>query len=1150
MKLRLQPLSRLRRRSIPSLLALLALLSACSTDSTDGSRGTQRDLASQGEGANASVMLPKGEPREIDFTTEEGTWMSVDVSPDGSWLVFDLLGHIYRLPVDGGTAECLTQGSGIALNFHPAISPDGTQIAFISDRSGQNNVWVMEQDGEKPRPVLLDPETRFTDPEWSPDGSSIAAVRILPTPGRGWHRRTMELWRLPLDGSAASAVKRARGAHFTAPSFAPDGRHLYYQVAYSTWFGKGMLKAGHRIQRLELVTQTADNPRLTAPPEPTAEYQDALDRTLWAEDVEGDPPATLAPEISPDGRSMAFAQEVPGAAFEFRGHEYQPRTALLVRDLGTGAERTLLDPAPKDLTRVNAQYSYRVFPGYSWSPDSRSLFLAHGGKLLRIDADTGSAEVVPFEARVRRTISEQVRGRVEIDDETVQVRFLQWPSADPPGEQLLFVAAGRIWSKQLAGRDAARALTESMLPHYQLAPAWSPDGSQVAFASWHDVEGGNLWVVGRDGGGARKINAEPGAFHYPTWSADGGTLYAAHHALTTTGGRMLAQANVWDRPDGWSLVALDPSGGDVRLVTELGAATRPHLTQGGRIAYSHQQNPLAAAELYQPFPPESALEQTVRLVSVRPDGDDRRTHAILPATMGRIRGLGSRHQPLLSPDGRYVAWQTDQLVQVQRLPESDGPSPIVTDPNRRIVGRSTASELGGAYHRWRDATTLEMASGFRYVTYDVESGQRTVHDLAFRLPRPQPSGTLALEGARIVTIDGDRVIEAGTIRIDGSRIACLGDCDTTDADRVVDVSGSTIIPGLIDLHAHHTAEVSGVISQHRPASALALAYGVTTVVDPAGEPFSSYALGEMIAAGALVGPRTFTSGSIVITRAHAWGDRLEITERTPAEYQIDRRVDRGAITIKNYRQGRRQQHQLIIEAARRSNVSVTSEGGPLYFDVGLVMDGQTGWEHLIAHLPLYSDATTFFGLAEAHYSPTAIVAGHVDGSMEYFRPRQGLQEDPKYTRFMPELQLRALHASMRDLRKSELSFPIIAEGLADIVRSGGYGAIGEHGNQPGMGEHWELWSYAEALTPLEALRVATLHGAHFVGLEEELGSIEVGKLADLVVLRSNPLDDIRSSSDIAYVVKGGVLYEADTLEQIWPVREPYGPVPWHADWPR
>jgi hypothetical protein len=260
---------------------------------------------------------------------------------------------------------------------------------------------------------------------------------------------------------------------------------------------------------------------------------------------------------------------------------------------------------------------------------------------------------------------------------------------------------------------------------------------------------------------------------------------------------------------------------------------------------------------------------------------------------------------------------------------------------------------------------------------------------------------------------------------------------------------------------------------------------------------------------------------------------------------VNRRADWGAVSIKNYRQAGRFRHQLILRAARDRGITVTSEGGPLYFDVGLIMDGQTGWEHLIANLPIYRDVATFFGQARAVYSPTAIVAGHVLGSMHYFRPRHDLLNDAKYRRFMPVEEIRARTAGDRLMPKGSLSFPFIAEGLADIVRAGGFGALGEHGEQPGIGTHWELWSYAEALTPLEALAVGTLHGAYFIGLDHETGSIAAGKLADLVVLNSDPLVTVTNTADIAYVMKAGRLYDDEMLAEIWPASGKPLRLPWH-----
>jgi len=290
----------------------------------------------------------------------------------------------------------------------------------------------------------------------------------------------------------------------------------------------------------------------------------------------------------------------------------------------------------------------------------------------------------------------------------------------------------------------------------------------------------------------------------------------------------------------------------------------------------------------------------------------------------------------------------------------------------------------------------------------------------------------------------------------------------------------------------------------------------------------------------VLGPRTYSTAEPVIFPGVGFGDQQILRNQADADREIDRRADWGAVSIKNYRQAGRFQHQLILQAARRREITVTSEGGPLYFDVGVTLDGQTGWEHLISNLPIYRDAAMFFGKAGVVYSPTAIVAGHILGSNGYFRPLQRLELDAKYRRFMPTARLRQAPT----FEKSIFSFPILAEGAADILRAGGRVVLGEHGEQYGIGTHWELWAYSEAMTPMEALTVGTINGAYFIGLEKETGSILKGKLADLVILNADPLKDIHNTANIRYVMKAGRLYDADTLEEIWPERRSYGKIPW------
>lgn len=1143
---------RIRGGAAAALMIAALLLSGCgkSADTPDGDPGDSLNvpeaLDDQGPGASVSFMRPKGEVREIDFTIDEGTQLSVDISPDGRWIVFDLLGHVYRMPAEGGEAVSLTQGSGISLNFHPAYSPDGSKIVFISDRSGQNNVWVMNADGSEPRPVYLDPDSRFSDPAWHPDGDNIVAVRTFPSPGRGWHRRNMTLARLSLDTSRAEELLRDELAHFTAPSFSPDGHHLYFEVAYSTWGGNGLLKAGHRIQRLDMTSGERVNVRLDEPVEPTDAFLEALRSTTYAADVAGDEPAALNPEVSPDGRYLAFAVERPDTMLTYRGHEFRGHTGLAIRDLETSEERLLLGQASKDLTQANAQYSYRAFPGFSWAPDSSAILLAHGGKIRRIEVDDGWEQVIPFSARVHRVISGQVRSRMSIEDESFGVKFLRWPASSPDGDRLVFAAVGRLWVVDLPdGRP--RPLLDGMADEVQLTPDWSGDGKSIVFATWNNTSGGHVWVVPAEGGEPRRVTSAAAQYLYPVFSPDGDKILVAKGPESLWPSfyapRPSINAEATAGPAEWHLALVDTAGGEAETVLALDKPRRGTFLASGRFATHGQDDVAASFDLRSPFPNDAALAQVVRVRSYALDGGDPKEHAIFPP---RLDFFGGTNAPVLSPDGTRVAFEAGRSVYVAEL-TSEAPVRIDPDPNVNVPGRTRIGDRGGAYPRWRTAGILEFMSGNEYVVYDLSRGESTTVTIELNVPRDVPRGKLALTNAKIITINGDEVIGNGDLVIDGARLACVGDCDMTGVDRVIDASGKVIIPGLVDVHAHHTVVPGNVVTQHVPAAALALAYGVTTIVDPATTSKSAFPLAEMIEAGVLAGPRTYSSAELVITQSYAWGDNLEITNVENATYNAGHRARWGAIQLKNYRLASRQHHQYLIEAARAHSITVTGEGGPLFADVGFAMDGQTGWEHFLGPLPIYRDAVLFLGKAGMHYSPTVIVAGHVNGAKDYFRQSAGLLEDAKYRRFMPADRLEAMHANVPDWPKSAFSFPIVAEGLADIIRAGGYGALGEHGEQYGIGTHWELWAYAEALTPLEALTVGSLHGAHFVGLDGETGSIEVGKLADLIVLDSDPLEDIRNTADIAYVVKAGNVYDDETLNRIWPDGRSFGQAPWLSE---
>ena len=1065
------------------------------------------------------VTAAYGETREIDFTTSEGTWMSVDISPDGGWIVFDLLGHVYRVPAAGGEAVSLTQNSGVAINFHPRISPDGGSIAFVSDRGGQNNLWVMDADGGNPRPVFEDMAVRVVEPAWTPDSRYIV-VRRYELGGA----RARGLWMYHRDGGEGVELVGGEVENPSWPSVSADGRYLYFHistpgqgVAFADpgfdGFGdhagppsaeRDALQGAYNLRRMDL--RSGEIISITHG-EPSRQYR-LSSGGAWA------------PEVSPDGRWLAFARRIPDGTIVWKGHEYGPRTALWLRDLRTGAERVIMDPIERDM--VEDTNNLRVLPGYSWSRDGRSIVLSQGGKIRRLHVESGEVETIRFEARVHRVISEQAFAPIDIDEGEFRSRFTRWQVGSPDGTRLAFQAVGKVWVMDVPAGTPSR-LTPDSFTDFEYSPAWSPDGEWIAFTSVDEAGAGHLWKarVGAGGGIGEpvQLSEEYGEYSQAVWSPDGARIMAVRGSGTTARTRTYAHGPWFD------IVLFPADGGTATEVTRVSGPTLSTRTQFVRPSFGPEGRI---------FYPQLGMERGAgsALVSIRTDGSDRREHARFPFA----------DEIVISPGGDWIAFNEGDNVYLTPFPASGtGGETVLIDKKNGTLPIRRLSRTGGLFPSWRDARTVQFGSGPTYIAYDVDAERADTVEIELRVQRDFAAGTIALTDVRIITLEDRQVIESGTVLVSDGRIACVGDCDTTGADRVESLAGKTIIPGFIDMHSHFFREYRGIIPMKAFEAAVPLAYGITANMDNSMWSQDVFPAAELIEAGMLIGPRTYSTGDPLYLGDAA--RQNDITSYEVAEEEIERLQSWGAVSIKQYLQPRRDQRQWVSDIARRRGLMVTSQGNDLLHNLTKIMDGQTAWEHSLTYAPIYGDVAKFFGRAEAVYSPTFNTRAG-PWSDEYWFGESDVWLSEKLRAWMPWQQLMG-HTRRRALRpKTDYIFPIVAQGLADIMAEGGRGSIGGHGQQHGICSHWEVWMAAAALGPMGALELASVEGAYFLGAEDDLGTISVGKLADLMVLNSNPLDDIRNTEDIAYVMKDGRLHVGETLDEVWPRQKPYGARPW------
>ena len=1048
-------------RSIAALLGCLLLLPGTSYAAVD-----KKD-----EKPKWDVNAAHGKTKSVRFSTNEGTWLDLDVSRNGKTIAFSLLGDLYLLPIEGGKARRISQGP--AWDVQPRFSPDGKEIAYTSDRGGGNNIWRMPLIGGEGSQVSSEDFRLLNNPAWTPDGQYLIARKHFTgerSLGAG------ELWMYHISGGAGLQLTKQKNDQqdLGEPAVSPDGNFVYFSEDVSRGpsfqYNKdphGLIYAIKRLDRRDGEIET----------------------------VIATPGGAVRPEPSPDGKSLAFVKRV------------REKTVLEKVDLDSGEVKTIWDGLSHDMQEAWAIFG--PYPNYAWTPDSQALVIWAKGKLWRVDAGSGAHAEIPFTSDVEQTVTEPLRFEQHIGEGTFKPKMIRDAATSPDGKTLVFHALGHLWLKALPDGKPSRLGTDD--DHYEYQPSFSADGRKLLYTTWSDAEQGRIVEHDFAARTSRVLTPKPGFYYGPRYSSDGSRIvYAKTSGSSLTGNLNSGESGVY---------LMASSGGEARRLAR----------EGGDPAFSADGKRIT-------FLTGDGLKKKLKSIAI--DGSEPRD----------VFDLKYVNFVSISPDGRWVAFSELFNAYVAPMPATGGSIELSKDT--KAIPVSLVSQDVGSYLHWAaDSRSLHWMVGRDYHSRDLTDsfaflpgarkdlptpGSDAAIDVGLSVGYDAPGEVFAFTGARLVTMNDaeskQEVIEDGVLVVDGNTIKAIGasgDVAIPANARVIDAGGKTIVPGYVDVHAHVNHFTSGVVPQQNWAYYTNLAFGVTTTHDPSATTETVFSQAELVEAGAMVGPRIFSTGTILYG---ADGDfKAVVNSLDDARAHLRRMQANGAFSVKSYNQPRRDQHQQINQAARELGMLVVEEGGSTFnHNMPMILDGVTSIEHNIPVAPLYADVINLWKETDVRNTPTLVVSyGGLSGEYWWYA-RDNVWEDKKLNRFFPRETLDARSIRRETAPDWDYYHIEVAKAAKKLRDAGIKISTGGHGQLQGLSLNWETWMLTQGgFSNFEALRAATIDGADMIGLSRQIGSLTPGKRADFVVLNSNPLENIRATIDTRYVAVNGRVFDVD-----------------------
>ena len=742
---------------------------------------------------------------EHKFTTTEGTWMNLDVSPNGKTIAFDMLGDIYTIPISGGKAKALR--TGLPFEIQPRFSPDGKKISYASDAGGGDNIWTMNIDGSDKKQITKEDFRLLNNAVWSADGDYLIARKHF-TSGRSLGAGEMWMYH-KTGGSGLQLTKKKNDQQdVNEPCISVDGKYMYYsEDMYSGGYfqyNKDPNKQIYVIKRYEF--ETGETTTIT-----------------------GGPGGAARPQVSRDGKLLAFIKRV------------RTKTVLYIHNLESGEEYPLYDKLNKD--QQEAWAIFGIYPNFNWMPDNQSIVFWSAGKINKINIKTLTVTNIPFNVDANIKIAKALEFENPVSPDNFTAKVIRHAVTSPDEKTLIFNALGYLWKKSLPNGTPKR-ITKGT--DFEFEPSFSPNGLEIVYVTWNELNLGTIHKLNLKSGKSTKVTSEKAIYRTPSYSVDGSKIvYLKESGNNEQGHSFSKNAGIY---------YMKSIGGSAKFVS-LDGEYPVFSKDGKRIIY--QTGGTYFGNL------------TKELKSVDLNGKDEKTH------------IKSKYANRLipSPDNKWVAFTHLHKVYVAPIPPT-GQTLDIDNTSSAFPVSQLSRDAGINLHWSNDNKKVHWTLGEEYFTNKIEDRFTFLPNSPDSIPpidttgikvgligiTDKPRGSIVLAGARIITMEGDKVIENGTIIIKENRIEAIGNSSeikVPSGAKVYDLKGKTIMPGMVDAHAHIGAFRYGLTNQKHWQFYANLAFGVTTAHDPSAHTETVFALSELVKSGELVGPRLFSTGFIL-----------------------------------------------------------------------------------------------------------------------------------------------------------------------------------------------------------------------------------------------------------------------------------------------